>query len=455
MELGIIVLAAGQGTRMRSSLPKVLHPLAGKPLLSHVLETAARLSPKRCVVVYGHGGDTVRKNIVLPELAWVEQTQQMGTGHAVQQAMPALPDVDQVLVLYGDVPLISVGTLSRLIKVAAGNALSILTAMLDDASGYGRIMRDAAGNILRIVEQKDADPEALMVNEINTGIMLFDRFKLIEWLARMDNNNAQGEYYLTDVVAMAVAEGLSVASATPDCEEEVLGVNNRAQLSRLERHYQSGIADALMAAGITLADPARVDVRGSLRSGQDVSIDINFIAEGEVVIEDNVHIGPNCLLKNCTIGAGTIIQANSIIEDSIVGRDARIGPFARLRPDSVLADRVHVGNFVEIKKSTVAEGSKINHLTYIGDSDIGQDVNVGAGTITCNYDGAHKHRTRIGDHAFIGSNSALVAPVEIAEGATIGAGSVITKKAPAHALTLARAKQASIENWQRPKKDIR
>jgi bifunctional UDP-N-acetylglucosamine pyrophosphorylase/glucosamine-1-phosphate N-acetyltransferase len=427
--------------------------LAGKPLLAHVLETAMELSPRRCAVVYGHGGEGVRDNIARPDLSWVRQEQQLGTGHAVQQAIPEMQDVDRVLILYGDVPLIAETTLRRLLDAGRDAALAVLTVTLDDATGYGRMVRDAQGRIERIVEQKDARADELAINEINTGIMLFDRAKLTAWLSRLDNDNAQGEYYLTDLVKMAVEDGHAIASENPTFEEEVAGVNNRQQLAELERFYQRNLAADLMLQGVTLADPARIDVRGALSVGQDVYIDVNFIAEGAVTLADGVVIGPNCLLKNCNIGAGSEIYANSVIENASVGRDARIGPFARLRPEAVLDDRVHVGNFVEIKKSHVAEGSKVNHLTYIGDSDIGRNVNVGAGTITCNYDGAFKHRTRIGDNAFIGSNSAMVAPVEIGEGATIGAGSVITKDAPADSLTVARGRQVSLAGWQRPKKE--
>jgi len=453
MDLGVVILAAGQGTRMRSALPKVLHPLAGMPLLGHVLGTAARLAPKTTVVVYGHGGEQVPAHFPIAPVQWVEQAQQLGTGHAVQQALPWVQAVNRVLVLYGDVPLIKAATLQRLLDASAGTSLGVLTALLDDPSGYGRMVRDPTGRILRIVEQKDATEAELKIHEINTGIMVLDRAQLGDWLRRIGNNNAQEEFYLTDVIALAVAEGEEVASVQPQRREEVLGVNDRVQLAHLERYFQARQAQALMQAGVTLIDPARFDLRGRLQVGPDVSIDINAVIEGEVVLGEGVTIGPNCLLRNCRLGPGTQVYAHSVIEDAQVGRDARIGPFARIRPGSELADRVHVGNFVEVKQSRVGLGSKVNHLTYLGDCEVGSGTNVGAGTISCNYDGAHKHRTVIGDNAFIGSNTALVAPVRVGDGATIGAGSVITRDAPADQLTLTRAPQTTIEGWQRPKKD--
>ncbi len=453
MTLAVIILAAGQGTRMRSTLPKVLHPLAGKPLLGHVIEAAGQLDPQRIVVVYGHGGDKVLEAFADSSVHWVEQAEQLGTGHAVQQAMPEMEDVDRILVLYGDVPLTAVETLRHLLREAEHNAMGVLTMRLADPSGYGRIVRDGDARIQRIVEQKDAADSERDINEINTGIMVFDRSSLARWLDGLENNNAQGEYYLTDVIAMAVAEGCDVASAQPEFEEEVLGVNNRIQLARLERHYQQQAAERIMLSGTTLADPTRFDLRGKLTAGQDCFIDVNAVIEGDVVLGAGVSIGPNCHLKNCRIGTGTQVFGNCVIENAEVGCNALVGPFARLRPEADLADGVHVGNFVEIKKSRVGPGSKVNHLTYIGDSEIGSGVNVGAGTITCNYDGANKHRTVIGDRAFIGSNSALVAPVRVGEGATIGAGSVITRDAPAESLTVARGKQVSIKGWNRPVKN--
>ncbi len=437
---------------MRSALPKVLHRLAGKPLLHHVLDTASRLQPQNTVVVYGHGGERVRAETSDAAIQWVEQAEQLGTGHAVQQAMAAVAGVDKVLVLYGDVPLTDPSTLQRLLDEAQDTPLGVLTADLLDPTGYGRIVRGPNGRILRIVEHRDASEPELEINEINTGIMVFDRARLAAWLEGLGTDNAQGEYYLTDVIAMAVADGVQVASAQPRYEEEVLGVNDRAQLAHLERYHQRGRAEALMLEGVTLADPTRLDVRGKLQCARDVSIDVNCIFEGTVVLEEGVEIGPNCLLKDTRVGKNTKIAANSVLEDAQVGAETRIGPFARLRPGAVLNDKVHVGNFVEIKKSTVGIGSKVNHLSYVGDSTIGAAVNVGAGTITCNYDGANKFETHIGDGAFIGSNTALVAPVSVGDGATIAAGSVITRDAPAHELSIARGRQTTVKGWKRPAK---
>ncbi|MBK1700296.1 bifunctional UDP-N-acetylglucosamine diphosphorylase/glucosamine-1-phosphate N-acetyltransferase GlmU [Thiococcus pfennigii] len=452
MRLGVAVLAAGQGTRMRSTRPKVLHPLAGRPLLAHCLEAAQAIGAARTCVVYGHGGEQVRAALAGYDCAWVEQAERLGTGHAVQQALPALADCDRILVLYGDVPLIEPRTLERLIAVAADTELGLLTTRLPDPDGYGRIVRDAGGRVQRIVEHKDADVAERGIDEINTGILIAERTRLADWLSRIDRGNAQGEYYLTDAIGLAVADGVTVATASPADPEEVVGVNDRVQLAVLERLYQRRLAEALMRAGVTLADPARLDIRGRLRAGQDVVIDVNAVIEGEVELADGVTIGPNCLLRDCAIGAGAEVLANCVIEGAQVGAGARVGPFARLRPGADLAEATHVGNFVEIKQATLGVGSKVNHLTYIGDADIGRDVNVGAGTITCNYDGANKHRTRIGDEAFIGSNTALVAPVEVGAGATIGAGSVITMNAPPEQLTLARARQKTMEYWVRPRK---
>ena len=451
MKLGIVILAAGQGTRMNSALPKVLHPLAGRPLLEHVLDTASALSPERVVVVHGHGSDRVFEVFVDRHLIWAEQAEQLGTGHAVQQALPHLDGIDRVLVLYGDVPLIGLETLLRLVRETE-SALGLLTVHLDDPTGYGRVVRDAGGNVLRIVEQKDASPEELAVAEINTGIMLVAAERLRQWLAQLSNDNAQGEYYLTDLIEMAVHEGVAVHVAHPKNPVEAEGVNNRAQLAALERAYQQARAQELLVAGVTLADPARFDLRGRLTHGRDVSIDINVIIEGEVSLGDNVRIGANTVLRNVTVGDQVEILENCVLENAVVGPDSRIGPFSRLRPGAELVGGAHVGNFVEIKQAVIGRGSKVNHLTYVGDADIGAGVNVGAGTITCNYDGANKHRTVIGDRAFIGSNTALVAPVTVAEGATIGAGSVITRDAPADKLTLTRARQFTVDGWQRPVK---
>ena len=452
MHLGVLILAAGEGTRMRSRLPKVLHPLAGKPLLGHVIETARSITPDEITIVYGHGGEQVCNALSAPDLDWVEQAERLGTGHAVMQAIPQLQRVDQVLILYGDVPLISGSTLVSLLAAIHSTDLALLTVDLPDPTGYGRILRDREDRVIRIVEQKDASERELGICEINTGIMAVRRARLEEWLGRLENNNAQKEYYLTDIIEMAVADGVNIHVVHPVCEEEVMGVNDRKQLAHLERYFQRQKADELMQSGVTLADPTRIDVRGTLKTGRDVFIDINALIEGDVTLGDGVYVGPNVYIKNSTIEADTQIFANSVIEDAVIGSACRIGPFARIRPETRLSDHVHVGNFVEIKKSQVAARSKINHLSYIGDSIVGREVNIGAGTITCNYDGANKHQTVIGDNAFIGSDTQLVAPVTVAEGATIGAGSTITKDTPPNALTLSRSKQMSISNWQRPVK---
>ncbi|MET0044032.1 MAG: bifunctional UDP-N-acetylglucosamine diphosphorylase/glucosamine-1-phosphate N-acetyltransferase GlmU [Candidatus Thiodiazotropha sp. 6PLUC3] len=452
MHLGALILAAGEGTRMRSKLPKVLHSLAGKPLLSHVIETTRNIHPEEISVIYRQGGEEVLTRLAADDLNWIEQQERLGTGHAVIQALPHLQRVDQVLILYGDVPLISGPTLVSLLSCLHTSDLALLTVDLEDPSGYGRIVRDRNDRISRIVEQKDATSRELEITEINTGIMAVNRAKLETWLSRIDNNNAQNEYYLTDIIALAVEDGVNIQAVHPHSEEEVMGVNDRKQLAYLERFYHRNKADELMQSGVTLADPARIDIRGVLKTGQDVYIDCNAIFEGHVTLADGVTIGPNVLLKNCTIGADTQVFANSVIEDAAIGEACRIGPFARVRPESEIANQVHIGNFVEIKKSQVADGSKINHLSYVGDSDIGSKVNIGAGTITCNYDGANKFRTTIGDGAFIGSDTQLVAPVTVGKGATIGAGSTITKDAPSDQLTLSRSKQLSLEGWTRPVK---
>ena len=449
--MNIVILAAGQGKRMHSNLPKVLHPIAGKALVSHVIDTARSLSPQTLCLVYGHGGDAVRNTLAAPGLAWALQEPQLGTGHAVQQAIPHLKADGTTLVLYGDVPLIQAETLKCLLQ-AAQDALAILTVELADPSGYGRIVRNAKGEVVRIVEQKDSTPEERAIREINTGIMAMPTARLGEWLGRLSNNNAQQEYYLTDIVGMAVAEGLPIHTANPRHEWEVLGVNSKVQLAELERVAQRNAAEQLMEAGVRLADPARFDVRGELVCGRDVFIDVNCVFEGKVVLDEAVEVGPNCVIRNARIGAGTKLAAYTHIEDAVVGPDGRIGPFARLRPGTELAEDVHVGNFVEIKKSTIAAHSKANHLAYIGDAIIGSRVNVGAGTITCNYDGANKFQTIIEDDAFIGSDTQLVAPVRVGRGATLGAGTTLTKDAPAGTLTISRAKQLSIPGWKRPVK---
>jgi bifunctional UDP-N-acetylglucosamine pyrophosphorylase/glucosamine-1-phosphate N-acetyltransferase len=437
---------------MRSSLPKVLHPLAGCPLLGHVLAAAHKLNPERVVVVYGHGGEQVIEAFPGTDQEWVEQREQLGTGHAVDHAMPLLQDVDRVLVLYGDVPLIQTDTLASLIEATGKSELALLTASFNNPTGYGRIVRDIHGQIERIVEQKDATPEELSIHEINTGFLVADRARLKGWLGKLGNDNAQGEYYLTDIVSMAVTDGVDVHSVYPGDVEEVMGVNDRLQLAHLERHLQRKQADALMRAGVTLLDPDRFDLRGRLIHGREVEIDINVLIEGEVTLGSNVRVGANSIIRNSRIGNGVKILENCVIEDADIGAACRIGPFSRIRPGTRLAGENHVGNFVEIKKSDIAEGSKINHLSYIGDSTVGKTVNIGAGTITCNYDGANKHRTIIGDNAFIGSDTQLVAPVEIGAGATIGAGSTITSNAPPDTLTVSRSKQVSLKGWRRPQK---
>jgi bifunctional UDP-N-acetylglucosamine pyrophosphorylase/glucosamine-1-phosphate N-acetyltransferase len=455
--LNIVILAAGMGKRMKSALPKVLHTLAGRPMLTHVLTVARSLQPQRVVLVVGHGADAIRNHYAADAaLTFAIQQPQLGTGHAVQQAVPELMetggDNDVTLVLYGDVPLASAATLDRLLqaRAARADAMAVLTVELADATGYGRIVRDAAGNIIRIVEHKDATEAERQIREVNTGIVAVPTAALKKWLAALRNDNAQGEYYLTDIVAMAVADGVPVLSAQPDHEWETLGVNNRGQQAELERIYQRAQADQLLEAGVTLADPSRFDVRGSLACGSDVFIDVGCVFEGQVELADGVTVGPHCVLRDVRIGAGTRIEAFSHLHEADVGADARIGPYARLRPGTQLADHTHVGNFVEVKNSTFGAGSKANHLSYVGDATIGERVNIGAGTITCNYDGAAKHRTVIEDDAFIGSDTQLVAPVTVGKGATIGAGTTLTQDAPAGNLTLSRSRQVSIPSWRRP-----
>ena len=448
----VIVLAAGQGKRMRSVLPKVLQPLAAKPMLGHVLDTARALEALRIVVVYGHGGEVVREALDAPDLAWARQDPPQGTGHAVQQAMPLVEDGDIALILYGDVPLIGVPTLQRLMAAAGERQMALLTVHMDDPTGYGRILRDAAGQVTRIVEEKDATPDERRVTEVNTGILAAPVERLRHWLANLKNDNAQGEYYLTDIIAMAVAEGMPVVTTQPDAFEETLGVNNKTQLAELERIHQRNIARRLTDAGVTVIDPARLDVRGELVCGRDVEIDINCVFEGRVELGDGVRIGPNCVIRNATLGAGTRVAAFSQIEDTVMGEACVIGPYARTRPGTVLGTDVHLGNFVEVKNSNISDHSKANHLAYVGDADIGKRVNVGAGTITCNYDGANKFRTIIEDDVFIGSDTQLVAPVRVGRGATLGAGTTLSKDAPPEQLTVSRAKQVSVEGWKRPVK---
>jgi len=451
MNISVVILAAGKGTRMRSQLPKVLQPLASRPLLEHVIDTAAALEPSNICVVYGHGGEAVQAHFADRDLAWALQEPQLGTGHAVQQAMPHLNDDAIAVILYGDVPLVKATTIERLVN-AAQHGPAILTAIEDDPSGYGRILRDVDGAVQAIVEEKDATDEQRRVSEVNTGLLACPVRQLGSWLDALKADNAQGEYYLTDIVASAVADGIAVAAVTAESAAEVMGINDKAQLAIAERAYQRRQADALFEAGVTLADPARIDVRGRLATGSDVFIDVNAVFSGDVELGDNVTIGPNCVISNTRIAAGSTINANCVLEDAMVGRDCNVGPFARLRPQAEMKDGARVGNFVEIKKSVLGEGSKANHLTYIGDATIGQNVNVGCGTITCNYDGANKHQTIIGDNAFIGSGVELVAPVEIGAGATIGAGSTIGKDAPEGELTIERSRQKTISGWQRPVK---
>ena len=449
--LNIVILAAGKGTRMYSDLPKVLHPLAGKPLLAHVLDTARLLQPLRLCVVYGYGGEAVPKALQAADVVWAEQVEQLGTGHAVQQALPHLDPAGMTLVLYGDVPLTHISTLQRLLECAASDKMAVLTAHFADPAGYGRIVRNE-GKVKRIVEQKDASESERALNEINTGIIVAPTAKLMQWLGQLCNKNAQGEYYLTDTVAMAVADGLEVTTAHPQHEWEVLGVNSKLQLAELERVYQRNAALALAAAGTQVMDPARLDVRGELVCGRDVVIDVNCVFEGKVTLGDRVEIGANCVLKSVSVAAGTKIQAFTHIEDATVGADCRIGPFARIRPGTTLATDTHIGNFVEIKNSQIDSGSKVNHLSYVGDATVGKQVNIGAGTITCNYDGANKHRTVIEDNVFIGSDTQLVAPVTVGKVATIGAGTTLTRNAPSGELTVSRVKQITIDGWQRPVK---
>ncbi|MGR8941474.1 MAG: bifunctional UDP-N-acetylglucosamine diphosphorylase/glucosamine-1-phosphate N-acetyltransferase GlmU [Gammaproteobacteria bacterium] len=453
MNLTTIILAAGKGTRMRSELPKVLHRIAGKPLLRHVYDMSRSLENGRAVIVYGHGAERVLETLKNIDAVWVEQKQQLGTGHAVQQAVGHIDDSDVALILYGDVPLLKRATVQHMLANVGPASLALLTVTLDNPKGYGRIVRNTDGLVARIVEEKDATDEDKRVHEVKTGIMAVQGMQLKKWLARLQNTNAQGEYYLTDVIEMAVADGVAIATSQPASEDEVLGVNDRKQLSHLERVYQQEQAQALMTAGVTLYDPARFDLRGSIEAlGQDIEIDVNVILEGTLRIGNNVKIGANTQIKDSVIEDNVEILSNCVIENAVIGEGSRVGPFARLRPETVLSRQVHVGNFVEIKKSTVADGSKINHLSYIGDSTIGSRVNIGAGTITCNYDGVNKFQTVIGDGAFIGSDTQLIAPVTIGNNATIGAGSTITKDSPENQLTLSRAKQISVPGWQRPVK---
>ena len=450
--LNVVVLAAGQGKRMYSNLPKVLHKLAGKPLLQHVMDSANRLGPGKLCVVYGHGGGAVPNSFPECAATWVKQEPQLGTGHAVMQTLPHLDRDGLTLILYGDVPLTQTATLRKLTDAAGQGKLAVLTIELADPTGYGRIVRDNHGDITGIVEHKDATPEQHAIREVNTGIMAVPTKHLARWLGQLKNDNAQKEYYLTDIIAMAVSDKVPVTAVHPSGEWETLGINSKVQLAELERTHQANVARALLEQGVTLADPARIDIRGTLTCGKDVFIDINCVFEGNVSLGDNVVVSAGCVLKNATIASDTQIAPYSVMDDAIVGADCRIGPYARLRPGTKLADHAHVGNFVEIKNSELGKGSKANHLAYVGDATVGSNVNIGAGTITCNYDGANKHRTIIEDDVFIGSDTQLVAPVTVRKGATLGAGTTLTKDAPAGELTISRAKQLTIPGWKRPVK---
>ena len=451
MSTTVIILAAGKGTRMRSSLPKVLQPLAGRPLLGHVIDTAKKLNADNIITIYGHGGDLVQTAFAQQDIKWVEQAEQLGTGHAVQMTLPVLPHDGVSLILSGDVPCINPVTLQKLLDATAEIGIGLVTLTLPDANGYGRIVREN-GEIQAIVEHKDASEEQRQIKEINTGIYAVSNAKLHQWLPSLSNDNAQGEYYLTDIVAMALADGMQVASVEPEQAFEVEGVNDRVQLAALERQFQACQAKQLMQQGVHLIDPSRFDLRGNLTVGQDVQIDINVIIEGDCELGDHVEIGAGCIIKNTKIAAGTKVQPYSIFDNAIVGEDTLIGPFARLRPGAKLAAEVHIGNFVEVKNTTIGVGSKANHFTYLGDAEIGAGSNIGAGTITCNYDGANKFKTIIGDQAFIGSNSSLVAPVKIGNGATVGAGSTITRDVEDNSLAVERSKQFAKENYPRPQK---
>ena len=448
-KLNIVILAAGQGTRMKSQHPKVLHPLGGKPLLVHVIETARSLKPEKIIVVYGHGGEQVPATMGNEDVIWIEQAEQLGTGHAVEQAMPEVDDNSTLLILYGDVPLLRDTTMAELVRIGEGG-FGLLTVHVADPAGYGRIVRDQHGVVARIVEEKDASEHERTIAEVNSGITCTSAKQMRAWLSQLENDNAQKEYYLTDTIAMAAKAGIAVKTTHPETEEEVAGVNSRSQLAELERYYQRQLAEQLMAAGVTLVDPARLDIRGDVESGQDVTLDVNVVLLGKVKLGNNVSIGPGCVIRDCEIGDNVEIKPMSVIEESIIESGAIVGPFARVRPGARLAADVHIGNFVEIKNSHIGKGSKVNHLSYVGDTTMGAGVNIGAGTITANYDGANKHRTVIEDNASTGSNSVMVAPVTIEKGATIGAGSVITKTAPEDKLTLTRAKQVTLEGWQRP-----
>ena len=450
--LQIVILAAGLGKRMRSDVPKVLHPVGGKPMLAHVLDAARSLAPARIIVVVGHGAERVRERFVADDIQWAIQDPPQGTGHAVEQALPLLAGEGSVLILYGDVPLVETASLRTLIDAADAGSLAIQTQILDDATGYGRVVRDASNRVLRIVEHKDATPQQREIREMYTGIMAAPSARLAAWVKRLDSNNEQKEFYLTDVIAMASADGVAIASSQPAHPRETMGINSKLQLAQVERQLMQKRAEILMEAGVTLADPSRVDVRGELRCGRDVAIDINTVFEGSVTLGDRVNIGANCVIIDCIIGPETVIHPFTHLEGVTIGTACALGPYSHVHPDTVLGDGVDIGNFVEVKRSTVGNQSKAKHLSYIGDSTIGRGVNVGAGTITCNYDGANKHRTVIGDNVHIGSDVQLVAPVSIGAGATIGAGTTVWKDVTDGALVVNEKKQVARTDWTRPVK---
>ncbi|HDL4232547.1 TPA: bifunctional UDP-N-acetylglucosamine diphosphorylase/glucosamine-1-phosphate N-acetyltransferase GlmU [Mannheimia haemolytica] len=450
-QLSVVILAAGKGTRMYSDLPKVLHPVAGKPMVKHVIDTAKQLDAQQIHLIYGHGADLLKARLSEEPVNWVFQAEQLGTGHAMQQAAPFFADDENIVMLYGDAPLITKATLERLIAAKPENGIALLTVELENPTGYGRIIREN-GSVVAIVEQKDANEAQLKVKEVNTGVMVASGASFKKWLKNLNNNNAQGEYYITDVIAMANQEGFKVQAVQATEFMEVEGANNRLQLAALERFYQKREAEKLLLAGVTIIDPSRFDLRGTVTHGKDVQIDVNVILEGEIKLGNNVKIGAGCVLKNCEIGDNVEIKPYSVIEDSIVGAKSAIGPFSRLRPGAELAEETHIGNFVEIKKATIGKGSKVNHLTYVGDAEIGKECNIGAGVITCNYDGANKFKTIIGDNVFVGSDSQLIAPVTIASGSTIGAGATVTKDIAENELVISRVPQRHIQDWQRPTK---
>lgn len=451
-QLSVVILAAGKGTRMYSDLPKVLHPVAGKPMVKHVIDTAKQLDAKQIHLIYGHGADLLKERLSEEPVNWVFQAEQLGTGHAMQQAAPFFADDENIVMLYGDAPLITKATLERLIAAKPENGIALLTVELENPTGYGRIIREN-GSVVAIVEQKDANAEQLKIKEVNTGVMVASGASFKKWLKNLNNNNAQGEYYITDVIAMANQDGFKVQAVQATEFMEVEGANNRLQLAALERFYQKREAEKLLLAGVTIIDPTRFDIRGTVTHGKDVSIDVNVILEGEIKLGNNVKIGAGCVLKNCEIGDNVEIKPYSVLEDSVVGAKSAIGPFSRLRPGAELAEETHIGNFVEIKKATIGKGSKVNHLTYVGDAEVGKDCNIGAGVITCNYDGANKFKTIIGDNVFVGSDSQLVAPVTIANGSTIGAGATVTKDVGENELVISRVPQRHIQGWQRPTKN--